>query len=81
MDKRSFGKPPNSSTGSTSPRELKSELFTKIGTRAAVITAHYEHIQPVNSGVNALKVKQVTFAESQSEAVYDVPNHNSVTKL
>lgn len=53
MEKRSFGKPPGSST-STGQSEIKSELFTKIGTRSALITARYEYVRPdvINSPLN-----------------------------
>lgn len=45
MERRPFGKPPGCNT-SSGQAEIKSELFTKIGTRSALITARYEYIRP-----------------------------------
>lgn len=80
MEKRPFGKPPGSGIGAVGKGELKSELYTKISTRTAVITAHYEHVQPVTSNAGNLLgqgIKQVTFdgvkSGSKSEVIYDVP--------
>lgn len=88
MEKRPFGRPPSEKT--VEKTEFKSELYTKIGTRVAIITAHYEHIQPTGShpvtervvtdtSCNTLKsaIKQVKVCESLPEVIYDVPRRKN----
>jgi hypothetical protein len=80
MEKRQFGQPPSSGSGTLKKEPLKSELYTRIGTRTAVITAHYEHVQPVRSNIaqGEVKLKQVSFTDVD-EPIYEVPK--TVTKL